>query len=161
MNNMPERTLWIPILFILILSGCTGHRVNIPRNQLNLSSQQAAHLNQKSLTVYAVEFEQFDTTIWVKKFGIKQIDKQTIEILHGISYDIEHQEISPGLMAKLELVLRKYQYEDIEAFIKAYSSGTTLFPDSKFIPVPQDLGSELFWIASESDHDSDPVSILP
>lgn len=140
----------------LTIAGCGPHKVQMQKTQLSLLNNQAAALHNNSTTIFAVEITHFDTTIWVKRFGIKTIDDTQVEIVHGMSYEIEHEEISSPLLWEMEYLLREFGHASVEDFIAVYNAKDPIFPGSEFKAIPSRMGQELYWIASRSDHDFEP-----
>lgn len=149
------------ILLASSLSGCAAYTQQVQKSLVGLPENRSGQLTEQSLTVYAVQFKQFNNIIRVKKFGVRQLNDQMIEILHGLEYEFELNGISTGLSMEMEMQLKRNNHTSIEDFIKMYSNAAPLFPGSEFKAVPKKLGQILFDLAQRSGNDYDPPSIFP
>ncbi len=156
-NNQAILIGLVLLMIGLSFVGCGPHKVQLQKTQLSLLDNQADTLHTAYTTIFAVEITHFDTTIWVKRFGIKAINDTDVEVVHGMSYDIEHDAISTPLLWEMEYLLRQFGHDSVEDFISVYKARNPIFPGSDFKVIPSRMGQELFWIASRSDHDVEPA----
>jgi hypothetical protein len=144
----------------MALSGCSYSEV-VTKDTLIIPTYQTKSGAHEQTIIYGVSFEHFNTTLRIKKFGIRHLDKTTIKVTHGLSYAFETNEISIVETGKLKMILYRYHFDSLEQFIKRYSSAEPILPDSDFKALPINIGRDLFFFAQDNntldDNDNPPV----
>lgn len=149
----PGRAVFsVLIFFALILAGCTN-RFTTPNTALELGSNLIPKQQGHSTTVFAVDFKRYNTVIIIKRYGVRPINFETVEMTHGFEYELHYEEISSGLMALLNSALKKAGFESIDAFVDQYAAAPPLYTGSRFAAIPPELGQTMYNVALRSDEE--------
>lgn len=145
MISYNQKKAYMIILMVLafFLSGCS-YSQQMDKKFIKLYESRV--INQKA-TVYAVKFKQNNTVMSVKKFGVTLLEKDMIDITHGLSYEIDLDDMGMGTLLELKMRLKRHQYNSVDDFINAFSVAKAILPGSDYRALPKKLGSELFFIA--------------
>jgi len=135
----------------MALSGCAYSEIAEKNTLIIPHTYQSKSGNNEPLIVYGISFEGQNTVLRIKKFGILYLNKDEINIRHGLSFALEYNEVSSAQALELKMILRRYHFKSLQQFIKKHSSAEPILPNNDFKAIPKDIGRELFFSAQKTD----------
>lgn len=125
-----------------VLSGCSQPK-NISRDLLNIPHDKAQNISHEKIFVYGVAFEQVNTVLSVRRFGIQASGDGTINVSNEITHSTKYKDIKTASMSELNEILNRHGFSSLKAFTEKYQSAEPIIPKSIFKALPDTLGKEL------------------